>query len=77
MRPWFNNLARVMVAAVVVLAAGVCRTDLEIIKGYMDFRGVLGHEFVGRALEGRHKGRRRGWDGRSSLSGRALKVVEH
>jgi threonine dehydrogenase-like Zn-dependent dehydrogenase len=29
-----------------VLMAGVCRTDLEIIKGYMGFRGVLGHEFV-------------------------------
>lgn len=27
--------------------AGVCATDLEIIKGYMGFAGVLGHEFVG------------------------------
>jgi len=27
--------------------AGVCRTDLEVLKGYHDFRGVLGHEFVG------------------------------
>ncbi|MCC6680594.1 MAG: alcohol dehydrogenase catalytic domain-containing protein [Phycisphaeraceae bacterium] len=26
---------------------GVCATDLELCKGYMDFRGVLGHEFVG------------------------------
>ena len=26
---------------------GICSTDLELIKGYMDFRGVLGHEFVG------------------------------
>src|SRR3569623_3573065 len=26
--------------------AGICATDLEITKGYMDFRGVLGHEFV-------------------------------
>ena len=38
--------------------AGVCRTDLEIVKGYLRFRGVLGHEFVGTALEGRHAGRR-------------------
>ena len=41
-----------------VLLAGVCRTDLEIVKGYMGFRGVLGHEFVGAALEGRLAGRR-------------------
>jgi threonine dehydrogenase-like Zn-dependent dehydrogenase len=27
--------------------AGVCNTDLELVKGYMGFRGVLGHEFVG------------------------------
>ncbi|HUU11978.1 MAG TPA: alcohol dehydrogenase catalytic domain-containing protein [Phycisphaerae bacterium] len=38
--------------------AGVCRTDLEIVRGYMGFRGVLGHEFVGTALGGRRQGRR-------------------
>lgn len=26
--------------------AGICATDLEISKGYMGFRGILGHEFV-------------------------------
>ncbi len=26
--------------------AGICSTDLEITKGYMNFHGVLGHEFV-------------------------------
>lgn len=26
---------------------GICKTDLELIKGYMGFQGVLGHEFVG------------------------------
>lgn len=26
---------------------GVCSTDLELVKGYMGFTGVLGHEFVG------------------------------
>lgn len=31
-----------------VALAGVCQTDIEITRGYMDFRGVLGHEFVGR-----------------------------
>ena len=35
-------------ALVRVLRAGICRIDLEIMKGYMGFRGVLGHEFVGR-----------------------------
>lgn len=30
-----------------VSRAGICGTDLEIAKGYMGFRGVLGHEFVG------------------------------
>jgi len=29
-----------------VRLAGICATDLEIVKGYMNFRGVLGHEFV-------------------------------
>lgn len=29
-----------------VRQAGVCATDLEIVRGYMGFRGVLGHEFV-------------------------------
>jgi alcohol dehydrogenase len=26
---------------------GICNTDIEITQGYMGFRGVLGHEFVG------------------------------
>ena len=34
------------------LLAGVCNTDLELIAGYMDFRGVLGHELVGRVEQG-------------------------
>lgn len=29
------------------LRMGICATDLELCKGYMDFAGVLGHEFVG------------------------------
>lgn len=39
-------------ALVAVRMAGVCSTDLEILKGYMDFRGVMGHEFVGEVVEG-------------------------
>lgn len=34
-------------ALIRVLVTGICNTDLEIIQGYMDFQGVLGHEFVG------------------------------
>ena len=31
-----------------VTIAGICKTDLELVKGYLGFQGVLGHEFVGR-----------------------------
>lgn len=41
-----------------VTYAGVCETDLQLIKGYMGFRGVLGHEFVGVAESGPLAGRR-------------------
>jgi threonine dehydrogenase-like Zn-dependent dehydrogenase len=34
-------------ALIKVKYAGICNTDLEIVKGYMNFKGVLGHEFVG------------------------------
>lgn len=36
----------------------MCETDLQLIKGYMGFRGVLGHEFVGVAESGKMAGRR-------------------
>ena len=34
-------------ALVRVLLAGICNTDVEILRGYHSFRGVPGHEFVG------------------------------
>ncbi len=34
-------------ALVRVTTAGVCNTDLEIVRGYANFSGTLGHEFVG------------------------------
>jgi threonine dehydrogenase-like Zn-dependent dehydrogenase len=34
-------------ALIKVLMAGICQTDIEITKGYMAFRGIPGHEFVG------------------------------
>lgn len=34
-------------ALIRVSLVGICNTDLEIVRGYMGFHGVLGHEFVG------------------------------
>jgi threonine dehydrogenase-like Zn-dependent dehydrogenase len=34
-----------------VSLAGICGTDLEITRGYMQYRGVPGHEFVGRVVQ--------------------------
>ena len=34
-------------ALIEVRRAGICNTDLEITRGYLDFHGILGHEFVG------------------------------
>lgn len=41
-----------------VLEAGICETDLQLAQGYMNFSGVLGHEFVGIAQSGQHAGQR-------------------
>jgi len=46
-------------ALLAVRLAGICRTDLEITRGYMGFGGVMGHEFVGVVLDGPS-----GWVGR-------------
>ena len=37
-------------ALVRVRLTGVCNTDLELVRGYMSFRGVPGHEFVGEVV---------------------------
>lgn len=42
---------------------GVCSTDLELVKGYMGFAGVLGHEFVG-VVEAVGAGVDKGWVGK-------------
>lgn len=31
--------------------AGICSTDLELVKGYYPYTGVIGHEFVGEVAE--------------------------
>jgi threonine dehydrogenase-like Zn-dependent dehydrogenase len=38
-------------ALIRTFAAGICNTDLELQRGYYQFRGVPGHEFVGQVLE--------------------------
>jgi alcohol dehydrogenase len=51
-------------ALVRVRLAGICNTDLELLRGYHDFHGTPGHEFVGqivgvgRTVEKRWLGRR-------------------
>lgn len=37
-------------ALIHVRHAGICGTDLEIIRGYKGFRGIPGHEFVGEVV---------------------------
>ncbi|MGL5036028.1 MAG: MDR/zinc-dependent alcohol dehydrogenase-like family protein [Microcystaceae cyanobacterium] len=39
-------------ALVKVLRAGICNTDLELLRGYYPYQGTLGHEFVGMVIEG-------------------------
>lgn len=38
-------------ALIKVHQAGICSTDLHIVRGYMSFAGILGHEFVGEVIE--------------------------
>lgn len=38
-------------ALVKIRKAGICSTDLELVKGYYPYTGILGHEFVGEVLE--------------------------
>ncbi len=39
-------------ALIRVLRAGICNTDLELIKGYYPYTGIIGHEFVGVVEQG-------------------------
>ncbi len=41
-------------ALIQVSLAGICGTDLQILRGYSSFRGIPGHEFVGRVVECAH-----------------------
>jgi|HubBroStandDraft_3_1064219.scaffolds.fasta_scaffold68474_3 alcohol dehydrogenase len=50
-------------ALVRVRLAGICNTDIEILRGYHDFHGTLGHEFVGDVVRVA-SAKDRGWIGR-------------
>ena len=53
-------------ALIRVRLAGICNTDVEILRGYHQFQGVPGHEFVGEVVEvaGVSSGTRRRWLGK-------------
>lgn len=34
-------------ARIQIQTAGICKTDMELMKGYLGFQGVPGHEFIG------------------------------
>jgi threonine dehydrogenase-like Zn-dependent dehydrogenase len=53
-------------ALVRVRLAGICNTDVEILRGYHDFHGTPGHEFVGEVAEvrGVSAAARRKWLGK-------------
>ena len=38
-------------ALIKIRMAGICSTDLELVKGYYPYTGILGHEFVGEVVE--------------------------
>jgi threonine dehydrogenase-like Zn-dependent dehydrogenase len=50
-------------ALVRVRLAGICNTDIEILRGYHHFRGTPGHEFVGQVVRVANA-RDAGWVGR-------------
>ena len=38
-------------ALIKIRKAGICSTDLELVKGYYPYTGILGHEFVGEVMD--------------------------
>lgn len=38
-------------ALIKIRKAGICSTDLELVKGYYPYTGILGHEFVGEVAD--------------------------
>jgi alcohol dehydrogenase len=54
-------------ALVRVRLAGICNTDIEILRGYHNFHGTLGHEFVGEVVRV-SSAKDRAWVGRRVVS---------
>jgi len=52
-------------ALIAVEQAGICRTDIELARGYQNFTGIPGHEFVGRVTDRAPAG----WAGRRVAGG--------
>ena len=50
-------------ALIQLRVAGICATDLELVRGYAGFSGIIGHEFVGQ-VEAVGNDRHRDWLGR-------------
>jgi threonine dehydrogenase-like Zn-dependent dehydrogenase len=53
-------------ALIRVILVGICNTDVELLHGYYNFRGVPGHEFVGTVekLRGASAAEKKKWVGR-------------
>jgi threonine dehydrogenase-like Zn-dependent dehydrogenase len=53
-------------ALIRVRLAGICNTDVEILRGYHNFRGTPGHEFVGEVVDvrGARSHEKKNWLGR-------------
>ena len=53
-------------ALIRVRLAGICNTDVEILRGYHNFRGTPGHEFVGEVVDvrGAQSHEKKNWLGR-------------
>ncbi len=52
LRPAPRPAPRQGFALIRMLHAGICNTDIELLRGYHGFRGIPGHEFVGEVLSG-------------------------
>jgi threonine dehydrogenase-like Zn-dependent dehydrogenase len=48
---WSEPVAQAGEALVRVSLGGICRTDLELVAGYKEYRGILGHELIGRVSQ--------------------------
>lgn len=43
-------------ALIRVSLAGICNTDIEVTRGYLGYKGIMGHEFVGKVVDADNSG---------------------